>query len=243
MLAALERVRIDTQQGQEARHRGADAVAQRVAVGQDFRGRRGQRAQHAERAPGVAARRVQRQIGGVPQAADAVGVLSPLGQSLAPALGGLSGELIGREPFAHRLGRVHPGSEVLGAQLRKGEEEVAQVALRVDGDGRHAVERGLLQQGDAQAGLAAARHPHAQRVGGEILRLVEERLVASLPRLRVEYPAEVEHAQLVEVVHRRPPLRAPSMAQSAAPPGSLDCGCSRRICTPWKPRCPICTRP
>src|SRR5262249_37435099 len=73
-------------------------------------------------------------------------------------------------------------------------------------DRRDAVNRSLLEQVDAEAGLAAAGHPDAHRVRHEIGGVVEQ--VAWLGRLLlcVDRAAKVEEPELF-VVHRFVPGR------------------------------------
>jgi hypothetical protein len=96
---------------------------------------------------------------------------------------------------ASRGTRIDPRCEVLRAQFRKSQQQVAQVALRIDGDGRHAVDGCLLQQRQAQAGLAAAGHADADRMRGEVARVVQQRLRMVHAALGVELTAQVEHAE------------------------------------------------
>ena len=78
---------------------------------------------------GIAAGGVDRDVGGLPEAGDAGSVLVPLGQPVAPQVGHEAGLLVRRAPGAGGLALVHPGAEVRGRQLRKGEGQVAEVAL------------------------------------------------------------------------------------------------------------------
>ena len=71
--------------------------------------------------PGVAARRVDGELGGLAQPADALAVLIPTGEALLPKLGLLRGEVRGRKPFLMRLVWIHPWLEVRRAQIGKGE--------------------------------------------------------------------------------------------------------------------------
>ena len=96
------------------------------------------------------------------------------GQSVLPQL-----RLLGREggsihTLIARLIGVHPRLEVLRAQFRKGEQEIRQIALRIDHQGRDAVDRRLFQQSDTKAGFAAACHADAHGVGHQIGRIVEQ---------------------------------------------------------------------
>src|SRR4030095_5216283 len=81
----------------------------------------------------------------------------------------------------------------------EGEEEIAQIALGIDHQRGNAVDRGLLEERQAEAGLAAARHAHADRVGDEIFRIVEEQGAGGCFRAEIVGAPEVEHAELFEV--------------------------------------------
>jgi hypothetical protein len=194
VLAALDRVRLDAEQREQARHRGADAVLECRGVAQRLGARRGERAQHRQRTAGIRARRIDRDLRGGAQSRDALAVLAPLGEAVAPGLGRHRGELVRTLALARRLAFVHPRAEVLGAKVREREQQVADVALRVDRDRGHAVDRGLLEQRQAQARLAAAGHADADRVRGEVARVVEQ-VGAELLRTGIELATEVEGAE------------------------------------------------
>jgi Flp pilus assembly protein TadD len=83
----------------------------------------------------------------------------------------LRGEAASGQALA-RASRRRPRAEILRGELREGEQQVAEVALGVDGDRRDAVDRGLLEQREAQAGLAAAGHADADRVRGDLRKAV-----------------------------------------------------------------------
>src|SRR4026208_1447147 len=110
----------------------------------------------------------------------AAAVLAPGGQALGPGLGLCLREGVGSDALPSRVVLVDPGPEVGGPQLGEGEEEVAEVALGIDHQGGDAVKRRLLEEGQAEAGLSAARHAHAYRMGHEILGVVEEEPIAGL---------------------------------------------------------------
>jgi hypothetical protein len=105
-----------------------------------------------------------------------VGRLIPVREALAPRVGLLLRELIRREAPAGGVGGVHPGAEVRLRQRRKGQEDIGQISLGVDGQHRDAVDGRFLDEADAEAGLAAARHADADRVRDQVLRFVEDRL-------------------------------------------------------------------
>ena len=84
VLAALDRIGVDADQPEQAGHRRADALAQQLGVVEDLRRRRGERFEDRHRQSGVAARRVDGEVGRVAQSLDALAVLSPLAQALLP---------------------------------------------------------------------------------------------------------------------------------------------------------------
>ena len=101
--------------------------------------------------------------------------------------------------------------------MRERQQQIAQVAFGIDDDGRDAVERRFLNQADAESGFAGTGHADAHRVGGQVLRFVEQRLFRRLPRFGIEDPSQIEHAQLFEIDHGlAPSVVAGSLAQPAA---------------------------
>ena len=201
VLAAAHRVGLDPEQPEQAGDGGREALADQLGVGGRLAAGRLERLQDREREAGLAARRVDGEVGRLAQAGDPLAVLPPLGQPLRPQRRLLGRVLLDRHPLAPRLVGVHPGQEVVGPQAREGEQQVAEVALRVDHDRGHAVDGGLLEQAEAQAGLPAAGHPHAHRVGHQVARVVEQPPVAALPRGQVVRLAQVEGAKLLEGLH------------------------------------------
>jgi hypothetical protein len=199
VLAALDRIGVDAEEPQQARRGGADALAQQLLVFPDG-GRGGrERLQDGERDPRVAARRVDREVGRVAQALDPRAVLPPGREPLLPQLGLLARVVVHREVLAARVVLVDPGAEVVGLEAGEGEEQIGEVALGIDEDGRDAVDGRLLDERQAEAGLAAAGHAHADRVGDQVLRVVEDEAVLRFLLLPVVGPAQVEDAQLLEV--------------------------------------------
>ena len=189
---------------EQARGGRGDALAQDLLVlARRGLGRR-ERLQDRDRQPRGRARRVDREVGGVPQAPDARAVLAPLGQALLPHLGLLRREVVRREALARRASSsLIQGRKSSGARSGNVEQQVAEVALRIDDDRRDAVDGGLLEQRQAEPGLAAARHADADGVRDEIARVVEQQVVPALLFREVERLAEVERAELLEVLHLR----------------------------------------
>ncbi len=201
VLAALQRVGVDAQQRQQAGDRGGDPLAQDLLVFAHRGRRRRERAQDRDRQARGRAGRVDGEVGGVLEPADALPVLAPLRQALLPGLGLLLREVVGRESLARGVLLVDPGPEVRGREIGKGQQQVAEIALRIDQDRRHAVDRGLLDQRQAEAGLAAPGHADAHGVRHEVARVVQEQVVGALAGRQVVASAEVEDAELLEVLH------------------------------------------
>ncbi len=205
VLAAADRIRLDPQQGQQPRHRREGALAKRLLVTGHLGRGCGERAQHAERNPRAAARGVDGEVGRIAEAGDALTRLTPLRQTFPPQLRRPAGVLFGRAAGPRRLCRVHPGEEVRGTQLGKVQQQVPQVAFRIDGDGGDAVEGGLFEQRDAEPRLAAARHADADGVRGQVLRVVEQVLVTDAGFLQVVDASEIEGPELLVIRHPVPP--------------------------------------
>ncbi len=208
VLAALQRVGVDAEQAEQRGHGGADHVGQGLGVGQHLGGRRLEAVENGHRPHGGAARGVHGELGALPHAPDALAVLVPVGQPLAPLVGGAPGQFVHAQPLLLGRGRVDPGAEIGRGQVREGEQQVAHVALGVDDDGRQPVNGRLLEQRDAQAGLAAAGHADDGRVRGQLLALDEQRPAGCLAGVRVDFPAQVEEIELFvidRVRHGAPP--------------------------------------
>ena len=113
---------------------------------------------------------------------------SPSRQRLAVCAASSSGVISFRPASA----LVDPGTKVAGPQFGKRQQQVAQVSLGVDGDGRNAVDGGFFQQRQAQARLAAAGHADADGVRGQVLGVVEDQVLSGLALGQVVFAAEVE---------------------------------------------------
>ncbi len=196
VLAALHRIGVDAEQRQHAGRGGRHRLRHPLAVFALVLGRRVERLEDRHRPPGAAARRVDREVGGVAQAGDALAVLAPGLEALLPRRRFLLGERVDGDALARGLVGVDPRLEVARRQVRERQEQVAEIALRVDGQHRHAVHRRFLDQRQAEAGLAAPGHADDHRVGDQVLRVVEDRLGAQRVRRQVERLPEVEDAEL-----------------------------------------------
>ena len=200
MLARLDGVRLDAAEREQRAHRGVDLLAHRLRVGGRSVGglRRVERAHHRERSPCAAARRVDREVDRLAQLRDARAVLAPRGEPFAPLRRHLRRALGHRASTPRRVARIDPRLEIPRRERRKREEQVSDVTFGIDADRGHSVDRGLFEERDAEARLAAARHADADRVGRQITRVVEQRRSIRRAR-RVEGATEVEGTELLEL--------------------------------------------
>ena len=124
VFAAGNRIGFQAEQRQQAGGRGLDALAQQIQILSDMRRRRCKAAQDADRQAGTAARRVHGKIGRRLQTGNALSILSPAAQSLAPKIRLFGGKLIRRQAGVKRILFVYPRAQVLGTQLREGQQQV-----------------------------------------------------------------------------------------------------------------------
>ena len=136
---------------------------------------------HGDRDAGAGAGRVDHAVDRVAEAADALRPFAPLGEARSATArpGWRRTRRATSAARAASLSSIH-GRKSLGCELRKREQQIAEVALGIDRDRRDAVERRLFQQRQAEPRLAAAGHADADGVRREVLAVVEQRLRASV---------------------------------------------------------------
>ena len=153
-----------------------------------------------ERQAGLRPGRVDGKVGRLLQMTDAIAVLIPLGEALLPGICLRRRPLVWRLVMAARLVLVDPWPELLGRQRGKSQQQIPKIALGIDHQRRHAVDRGFLEQIDAQAGLPAARHADADGVRHQIFRIVKKVLFPP-PAVLADGPAEIEESKLLVCLH------------------------------------------
>ena len=146
MLATLHRVSIDAHQTEQRRRCRADAIPQSFAIFHRLRIRRREGRQDRDRHTSIGAGRVDSEIGCVFEARDAFAILLPTTEALLPQLSLLCGEGFRLQTLITSLIGVQPRLEILRAQLWEREQQVAEIALGIDDDGRNAIDRRFLQQ-------------------------------------------------------------------------------------------------
>ena len=104
----------------------------------------------------------------------------------------LLGELVRREAGLLGVALVDPRAEVGRREVGEREAEVGEVALGVDQQAGHAGRQRLLDEHDAEAGLARARHAHDHAVGREVAGSDHRRGAGALVRGRIDQLAEAE---------------------------------------------------
>ena len=72
---------------------------------------------------------------------------------------------------------IDPRLEITGRKVGKRQQEIAEIAFGIDAQDGNAVQRGLLQKREAQAGFATARHADADAMSGEVARLIVDGFV------------------------------------------------------------------
>ena len=202
VLPALNGIGVDTDQTEHARYGRHDSVAQGFLVRHDRRPRSGERAEHRDRDASLAAWCVDGPLDGTFERPDSCWLLTLRLEPIAPEVGGPLGVLVRRPPMACRVGLIDPGAEVLRTQRGEGQQEVPQIAFRVDRDYRDPVNRGLFDQRHAQTGLTAAGHTDTDGVGREVLCVVEQWLgCAGFLMVEVVRPTQIEGTEFFEIGH------------------------------------------
>ena len=190
-LAAPDGIGVEFEQAEEARRGGLHPIRDRFRI---VGLRRVKGGEDVDRYPAGASRRVNGNIHLFPQRANALGTLAPGGETLLPDIRLLGSVSIRIHSFSLRILLVDPWPEILGAQVRKGEQKVGQIPFGIDDNRRYSVNRGLLKQRQTEAGLSASGHSHTYGVGDQIPRIIEQRRVARSLLLQIVRATEVENA-------------------------------------------------
>ena len=171
VLPRAERIGFDPQQAQQAGDNPRDLVAQVLFGGLERQRRRLERLEDVERHARGRARRVDRGVAALLLRGHVGAREPPLGEALLP--GGRDLRRGGVNVLAlptRRLG-VDPGGERGRIEALEEQEQVAEVALRVDGDDRYALLQGLFDERDGEARLARAGHADDQAVREQVGRI------------------------------------------------------------------------
>ena len=189
VLAARQRVGSDADEAEQAGHEALDLVGDRLGV---VRVGHLQRSDDVELDARPRPRRIDGELAGVAQGRDLIGSVAPPGEPVCPRLGLRCGEVVGR--LAGRLGLalVDPRAKGSGVEGREREAQVRQVTLGVDEQGGDPGPEHLLDEDDAQAGLAGSGHPDDHAMRRQVGRFEPEFGVRALVFGGVDQPTEVE---------------------------------------------------
>ena len=111
-----------------------------------------ERRQHRHRNAGRAARRVDGELGRIAQPLDARAVLAPFGQPLLPPIGLIGGERRRRPvPPRRASSSLTQGAKSSGPEIGKRQQQVGEVALRIDHDHRHRIDGRLFDHARCRA--------------------------------------------------------------------------------------------
>ena len=102
------------------------------------------------------------------QGGDVLRAEAPVGEALLPRGRGVGGRGLHVLPVAPRGLGVDPRLEGGGVEPVEEQQQVREVALRVDRDHRHALAQQLLEEDDGEARLARAGHADDEAVGQEV---------------------------------------------------------------------------
>ena len=206
VLAARQRVGADADETEQPGDVALDLVADELGIARV--GRHLERADDVDRdarsRPGRVDREVRRRL----QRGDVRPRQSPSRQSLAPGLGLLGGEGVGSETLGRGLAFVDPRTEVGRLQRRKREAQVGEIALGIDHQRRPPRGEHLLDEHDAEAGLARARHADDHAVRGQVVGVDADVVAGAVVGRRVDLPAQeqLSHGRTVVAVRSLPPV-------------------------------------
>ena len=151
-LLGLERVGVDLQEAQEARPR-CPAISSRRSSSAESKGTLGASSdcRTFSETPAFDPGRVDRGLVRLDEGRDVLARKAPLARAPSPGRGGVGRGRLHVLAVAARGLRVDPGLERRGVELLEEEEQVAEVALRVDGDHRRSPGGGLPRGGRSPA--------------------------------------------------------------------------------------------
>ena len=198
---AASRRGVDAGKRQHARGCGAGAVPHEFEVLPLLRPGGVERTQHRNGQPRAAPRRVDREVGGCPEALNAGRVLPPVGQPPRPGLSLVRGVLLRFPSGAAGFVLVDPGPELRGREIGEGQQEVPKVPFGIDRDHGDAVDECFFEEPDAEARLAGTRHAHAHGMRHEVARVVQYGRLEPCAASDVVFTTEVEEPELFEVPH------------------------------------------
>jgi len=207
VLAVFDRLDVLADQRQQRGDDPADLLAVELVVARlPAPVRRAHSVHDADRQAGVGAGRVDAEMSVLLEGGDALRGDIPACQPIAPFLGDFHRVVVDLQPGAARIVDVDPRREIFRLQVREGQQQVGNVALRIDNDRGDVVQHGLFEQRDAQAGLAAAGHADDDGVRCQVARVIIDHLVDHAAGGGVEAAAKVKRGGSFDKWHGVPCL-------------------------------------
>ncbi len=202
MLRVLDRLGGHPGQGEDRGDHARNLLAQGLLVALKAAARRAQRGQDADRQARRRAGGVERNVRRAAEPLHPLRGDAPVRQAVLPLVGFLGGVGGHVAALADRLVLVNPRFEGFRVEAWEVQQQVADVTFGVNDDRRDAIQDGFLEQGDAQAGLAAAGHAQDQTVGGQVARIVIDHLILDdLIRLGLIEAPDVEVGRCINKGH------------------------------------------
>ena len=87
---------------------------------------------------------------------------------------------------------IDPWPEICGPKLWKGQHHVAQISLGIDDERRDAIDRSLFQERDTEPCLPTPRHAHTHAMSGQILGIIEKKILFCAPLIQIINPSQVK---------------------------------------------------
>ena len=166
MFAARERIRFDADEAEQPADEPVDLIADDFGVVCCRRWL--ERTDDVDSDTGGRTGGVDRELHALTERGDVAGAEPPCAKTLCPGLGLGSGKVGDAQTGLLRVAFVDPRLEVGRGEVREGETEVGEIALRVDQQGRHSRSESILDEHDAEARLARAGHAHDHTVGRQV---------------------------------------------------------------------------
>ena len=104
--------------------------------------------------------------------------------------------LVGRNAFFRGIVLVDPWPKNRRIQRWKRQEQIGNVALRINHDRRDTIHRRLFEQSKAKAGLARSGHAQHHTVGHQILRIIKHQTILDLLGLEIVFAPQIKLTKL-----------------------------------------------
>ena len=167
MFGPRDGIGFDAGEDQDRRHQALDFITDDFGIDRPIQIGRFHGAQHVNADADRGPRCVDLELGVVAQPGNPFWRDAVRCQFFFSLRGLLGGQLGDGLAFALRLGRVHPGFEVLWGAVGEIEHDVAHVALGIEDQRGNFAQRRLFQDVDTQTGFARTGHAEDNPVSGQ----------------------------------------------------------------------------